>query len=135
MSIPTFNSTELVSRAGRDFPGGVKVRFRAETLPGVDGQYVQLNGNGGREIIVRGVLEVSGDSPESANQALKSALRSKQALADGATVASYVGTDGSTYANCLLTDYKPAGDVQISPGESNYQALVFVEARMLQLVS
>ena len=133
MSIPKFNSTNLVSRAGRDLPGSPQVRVRAETLPGVDGQFVQMHGIGGREIVVRGVLEATGVTAAAAHQALKTALRAKQAPANGRTVASYVGADGSTYANCVLTAYDPAGQVQISPAESGFQAVVFIEAKILQL--
>jgi len=133
MSIPTFNSVTLASRAARDMPGSPQVRIAAETMPGLDGQFVQLHGTAGREIIVRGVLEATGATAVEAHQALKTALRARQAQADGATVATYVGTDGASYASCLLTSYEATGEVQVSPANSAYQALVSVEARILQL--
>ncbi len=133
MSTPTFNSTLLVSRAGRDLPGSPDVRIRTETLPGVDGQFVQPHGTVGRKIIVRGVLETTGESPDLAHQALKAALRTKQELADGDTVATYVGTDGQSYQNCMLTSYEPVGEVHVTPGDSNYRAIVFIEARILHM--
>ena len=133
MSIPTFNSVALVSRAPRDTPASPQVRLRVETMPGADGQFVQLHGTGGREIVVRGVLEATGQTPAGAHQALKTALRARQGLADGTTVSAYVGTDEVTYANCLLKTYEASGQVQISPAEEDYQALVFVEARIEQL--
>ena len=133
MSIPTFYSTALVTRAARDMPRCPQVRLRAETLPGVNGQYVQLHGTGGREIVVRGVLEADGATPALAHQDLKASLRSKQALADGARVADYIGADGATYAHCVLTSYEAVGEVQVSPAESGYRALLFVEAKIRQL--
>jgi len=133
MSIPTFNSTALVSGAARDLPGSPEVRLHAEALPGVNGRYVQRHGSGARKIIVRGVLEASGANPAVAHQNLKTSLRAKQDLADGNTLASYVGTDGQTYTNCMLTEYRAAGDVQVSPAGSGHRALVFVEATILQL--
>ena len=133
MSIPTFNATALVSGAARDLPGSPEVRLRAETLPGVNGKYVQRHGTGAREISVRGVLEASGANPAAAHQSLKTSLRAKQDLADGSTLANYVGTDGQTYTNSMLTEYKATGDLQVSPAASGYRAVVFVEATILQL--
>ena len=133
MSAPTFNSTPLVSRAGRDLPASPRVRVKAETMPGVNGQFVQLGGTGERTIIVRGVLEASGQSPAEAHQAVKSALRAKQGLADGMTVATYVGTDGSQYANCLLEAFEATGDIHVSPSGGNYTGSVLIEARIMHL--
>ena len=129
-SIPTFASVALVSRGGRDVLSSPTVRARLETMPGANGQFVQLNGTGGREIVVRGILEAAGATQAQAHQALKAAIRARQALADGATVDDYVGTDAETCANCLLQSYEATGRIQISPANSNYQALVFVEARI-----
>lgn len=133
MSVPTYNSTPLVSRAGRDLPSAPHVRVKAETLPGVNGQFVQLYGTGGRTIVVRGVLEASGQSPAQAHQAVKSALRARQNLADGTTVATYIGTDGSQYANCILETFEAAGEIHVSPGAGNYKGSVLIEARILHL--
>ena len=133
MSVPTFNSTPLVSRAGRDLPSCPRVRVKAETMPGVNGQFVQLSGTGGRTIIVRGLLEASGQSPAEAHQAAKSALRAKQNIADGTTVATYVGTDGSHYANCLLEAFEATDDIHVSPGDGNYTGSVLIEARIVHL--
>ncbi len=133
MSIPTFNATALVSGAARDLPGSPEVRLHAEMLPGVNGRYVQRHGTGGRKITVRGVLEASGADPATAHQNLKTSLRAKQNLANGNTLASYVGTDGQTYTNCMLTEYKATADVQVSPAASGHRALVFVEATILEL--
>jgi len=133
MSIPTFCGVALVSRAARDMPGSPQVRLAAETMPGLDGQYVQLHGKAGREIVMRGVLEAAGATAVEAHQALKTALRSMQAGADGATVGPYVGTDGASCSPCLLTSYNATGEVRISPTNSTYQALVSIEARILQL--
>jgi len=102
-------------------------------MPGVNGQFVQLCGTGGRAIVVRGVLEASGESPVQAHQAVKLALRAKQDLADGTTVATYVGTDGSEYANCLLEIFEAVDNIHVSPDEGNYKGSVLVEARILHL--
>ena len=95
MSIPTFNAQALVSRAGRDMPSCRRVRFHAVSMPGIDGLYVQPHGSAQREITVQGILEAQGASAALAHQQLKSDLRDKQAMADGQTVSTYVGTDGA----------------------------------------
>ncbi len=133
MSIPTFNSTALVSRSARDLPGSPQVRVRPESLPGVDGQFVQCHGLASREIVMRGVLQAVGDTPSLAHQALKEALRTKQALADGATVGLYVGADEAEYDNSLLQSYQATDAVHVAPASTGYQAFVFVEARILHL--
>lgn len=133
MSIPTFNSTPLCSRAAADLPLSAKVRLYMETLPGVDGQFVQTHGRGGRQIEVHGALLATGSTPAAAHQNLKLLLRQKQALADGATVATYVGTDSGSYPNCVLLSYQPAGTVQVSPCGANYTAVMLIKALVVQL--
>ncbi len=134
MSNPQFNGTELVTRAGRDLPGGVAARYYAETMPGVDGLFVQTHGTAGRRIAVRGILQASGETPSAAHQALKTLLRARQALADGRTVASYVGSDGHSYSNCMLVSYEPAGEVVVSSAGPLYTATMLVAAVVLQLL-
>ncbi len=133
MSMPTFDDAILVSRAGRDAPGPPRVRARMEDMPGVNGRYVQPLGTAGRAITASGVLVAAGATPAEAHQALKSLLRGKQSLADGVTVGVYVGTDGVAYQHCMLTSYEATGPFHVSPSESDYQALVSVEARVEQL--
>ena len=133
MSIPTFNGTDLVTRAERDIPASPELKARFESLPGMDGQYVQPHGVGTRQIVVEGILEASGAQEDQAHQGLKSALTAKQQLADGATVAAYVGTDNTTYSNCVLVAYLATDSVQIAKSQDGFCALVPVQARILQL--
>jgi hypothetical protein len=133
MSIPTFNGTALCSAAAVETVGSPQVRLQMESLPGVDGQYVQTHGQGGRTIEVRGVLTAAGAAPAAAHENLKALLRARQALADGATVATYVGTDAATYANCVLTSYEPAAPVHVSHSGDSYEALLHVTAQLRQL--
>ncbi len=133
MSIPTFNAVSLCSAAAVETIATPDVRLATETLPGADGEYVQLHGQAGRDIEVRGVLYALGATPTSAHQTLKALLRQKQALADGATFASYVGTDGNSYANCVLTSYAPPSAAQVSRSGAQYKALLHVTAELRQL--
>ena len=133
MSIPTFNSQALVSRAARDMPACPRVRIHAETMPGIDGLYVQPHGSAQREITVRGILEAQGESAVLAHQQLKRYLRDKQAMADGKTVSTYVGTDATQYPHCMLQTYEASDKIRVSPGESTFEAFVPIEANILQL--
>lgn len=133
MSVPEFDGTDLFSKAGRDEPGSVEARYHAETMPGLDGRFVQPHGRGSRWIRVRGVLQAEGSTPAQAHQNLKAALRARQALVDGQTVAAYVGTDGHSYVNCMLVSYQVAGAVTVAPPGPPYTAGLFVNATVLQL--
>ena len=57
----------------------------------------------------------------------------RQALADGATMSTYVGVDGASYANCVLLSYQAAGGVSVSPSRGSYRAVVRIEAVLRQL--
>jgi len=133
MPTPTFNGSALCTAGARDAPGGPEPRIHAETMPGLDGRFVQPHGRGARRIAVRGVLQAAGSTPAAAHQNLKAALRARQALVDGATVATYVGTDGHSYAHCMLTAYEPAGEASISPAGPPYTATLPVTATVAQL--
>jgi len=134
MAIPTFNGTSLFSKAAADLPGKVAVRLHTETMPGVDGEFVQLHGTGARQITATGWLAGAGATPAAAHQALKDAIRTKHALADGQTVASYVGTDGHSYKNCVLVSYEPQDEAQTSAGDGSYSAVVPIEVTLRQVV-
>lgn len=133
MSSPTFNSVALCSAAGADAPASPRARVYFETLPGVNGEYVQAHGRAGRQIQVRGVLATQAATPESACAALKTLLRARQDLADGSTVATYVGADGASYSNCLLLSYGPEGIVTVSPRPGGYRAVLRIQAVIRQL--
>jgi len=133
MAIPTFNNIALCTGAGRDRPGSPEARYHTDTMPGLDGRFVQPFGTGARKIHVDGVLQATGNPPAEAHQNLKAALRTKQDLADGQTVAAYVGTDGNSYSNCMLAAYDAAGAVAISPAGPPHTASVPINATILEL--
>lgn len=138
MANPTFNGTELISTAARCLPGCPRARVSLNSLPGVDGAYASLLGRGVRRLAAVGFLEAtdggdSGSGPAAANQALQSALRARQELADGATIASYVGTDGHEYTHCILLSYEPAGQVQHATDGSTHIARLPVRVTLVQL--
>ena len=133
MAIPTFNGVDLVTDGAREVRQGPQLRMRAEPMPGVNGLYVQPLGSLGSEIRVRGILRASGPSLGEAHQALSAAIAARQAQADGATVATYVGADGATRTNCVLKTYHASGEVQLSPEQSTCRAFSPVEATVLHL--
>jgi hypothetical protein len=133
MANPTFNGAALTSDAARNQIGSRQVRANTETLPGVDGLFVQPHGFAGRPISVTGLLAATGVSAALARTAVMDAFRTREQLADGATVAAFVGTDGCTYSNCLLQSYTHAA-IQVSQqGAGNFAAYLPVAARLLQL--
>lgn len=133
MAIPTFNSSGLFSDGERDMPGPIEPRFYAEHMPGAHGQYIQPHGKSGREIVAAGWLAAtSAVSATVAMAALKTLVRAKQALADGTTIATYVGTDGSSYAYCVMLSYA-AGPAVITGGVGAYTARCRASARLRQL--
>jgi len=134
MSIPTFASISLCSRAAREEIAAPDVRAQIEHMPGVDGQFVQPHGSGGRDIRVTGVLEANGASATAAHQALNTSLRSLQMLADGMSVGTYVGTDGASYPECMVLWIRPTGSVHVGgEGTAAFRAAVTVESLLRQL--
>ena len=136
MAIPTLAGQALISAAAQEVLGPPEVRLHLETMPGVDGLYVQGHGVGGRKITVTGLLAQTSATAATAHQGLKAALRAKQSFCDGRTVANYVGTDGASYANCLATDYQPKGASHVEDnGDGTFTASVFVNITLQQLAS
>jgi len=133
MANPTFNGTALTTQAARNQIGCRQVRAQTETLPGVNGLFVQPHGFAGRPIVVTGLLAATAASAALARNAVMDAFRAREQLADGEIVAAFVGTDGCTYANCLLQSYTHAA-VQVSrQGPDSFAAYLPVAARLLQL--
>ena len=135
MANPTFNSTDLTTDAPQEVIGGIRPRIYTETMPGADGEYAQVHGPAGRDIIVRGILKSSAqNSAALAHSTLKTTLRTKQALADGVTVAAYVGTDENSYSNCLLLSYDQAGPIRVGLlGTNQYIGYMTIVARIRHL--
>ena len=132
MASPTFDGNALFSAAWRDMPGQPEVRHTAETLPGVNGRFVQLHGTGGRTINASGLLRATESTPAAAVTTLKAMLRTRQGYADGATMAIYLGTDGNSYGNCILISYRPVGEITISQSGATYTASLRCAAQLLQ---
>ena len=133
MAIPTFDGESLFTKSAVDSPGAATARFQTEHLPGVDGEFVQGHGLGAREIVASGWLESAGATPAAAHAALKTLLRSKQALVDGQTVATYVGTDAHDYDHCILTSYELRDVAQALAAGGSFRAVVPVEATLRQV--
>ena len=134
MANPTFDSTALTTNSARSIVGCPPARIALDDLPGVTGSYVNGYGRGSRGIAVVGYLEATGASKALASTALHTAIRAKQDLADGVTIADFVGTDGHTYEGCMLLSFDMAGAIEISPVDgANYTARVAIRAAVVQL--
>ena len=105
MSNPTFNSQLLCDCCAVEAPGSPEARVYIENLPGVNGDFLQLHGRGGRRILLRGELTATGATPAAAHQGLKALIRQRQQLIG--TAATYIGTDGQACSDCVLMSYQP----------------------------
>ena len=134
MSNPTFDSTDLTTKAPHCRIGTPQARAYTETMPGVNGMFAQLHGQGGRRIMVTGIL--IGDAQATAALALEDLMdeiRTLQDMADGATVEDFDGTDGEPYENCLLMGYNYARIHMTMPTTTTYQAMTRISADLINL--
>ena len=133
MSNPTFNSVPLTTDAPQEVFGPIKVRASREHMPGLTGEYAQLYGAGGRDIMLRGLVSATGASATLAITAARTAYAVCAATARGATVASYVTVDAVTHTNCYVPHYTQAGPVQLTGSGASSKAYIPIQAVIRQL--
>ena len=108
-------------------------RFSSESMPGIDGQFVQLFGRGARKIIVEGLLTAFGSSAADASKELKVVIRQRQDMVSGWTLGDYVGADLVTYSGCLLKGFHPTEAIQIETlATDSFRAYVSARAEIIQ---
>jgi len=133
MANPTFDGTVLTTDAPAERIGSPTPRVRSETMPGVQGEFVQTSCSAGRDIVVTGIYR---GTPAAltldAQAALKNSLRTLQAKV-AHRVSAYVGVDGHTYPACVLTSYRPVSDMRYTRVGGNYEAIVRVQATIRDL--
>lgn len=129
MSNPKFDNVFLVTDAAAERLGGPEPRTYREDVPDVRGEFLQIAPPGGRDIDIVGLLAGAACTlPADAHAALKTALLDLQDKVCR-RVATYVGTDGRVYANCMLFGYDQAGTVKITPAAGGkFQAVCRVKA-------
>jgi hypothetical protein len=133
MPDPTFNGADLATEAAHTRVESRRPRAYIETMPGVNGAFVQMAGYGRRDIAIEGLLTAQGASAALARNAVMNAFRQREQLADGATVATFTGTDGCDYPNCILQRYSH-GRVRIARTTASvYTAYLAVHAALTQL--
>jgi hypothetical protein len=128
MANPTFDGMELTTDAAAEQIGSPAARVFAETVPGVSGEFMQVLGRGGRDIVVTGLYRgPAATTPDFAQAALKAALRRLGAKV-GQSVGVYVGADAQPYPTCVLKSCQPVGPVRHIRAGANYQAVAAVRA-------
>ena len=132
MSNPTFDSQLLCDCCAVEVPRSPEARVYLEHLPGVSGDFVQLHGRGGRGILLRGELTVTGATPAEAHQGLKALIRQRQQLVG--TAGTYVGTDGQGCIDCVLMSYQPRASRTCANGQ-DYTASAPITAEIHQAAS
>ena len=100
MSIPTFGGAAILEEGGRELWGDRGSRFFADTLPGVNGTYVQTQGYGGQMMRLTGWLTAASHT---AIVARYFAVSSKEN-----DVGTYVGCGGRETTNMLLRSVRQA---------------------------
>jgi len=129
MSNPTFDSQLLCDCCAVEIPGSPEARVYIENLPGVNGDFLQLHGRGGRKIMLRGELTATGATPAAAHQGLKALIRQRQQLVG--TSGTYVGTDGQGCTDCVLMSYRPRAS-RLAANGKDYTASVPIIAEIHQ---
>ena len=129
MSNPTFDSQSLCDCCAVEAPGSPDARVYLENMPGVNGDFVQVHGRGGRGIMLWGELTASGATPAAAHQGLKALIRQRQQLVG--TAGTYVGTDGQAYSDCVLMSYRPRAS-RLAANEQDYTASAPIIAEIHQ---
>jgi len=129
MSNPTFDSQTLCDRSAVEVPSAPAARVYTENLPGVDGDFIQLHGSGGRRIHLQGELTASGATPSAAHQALKVLISQRQRLVGAA--ATYVGTDGQSHSDCVLMSYQPQA-ARVAANGQDYTASAAIAAEIYE---
>lgn len=133
MANPTFNGTALTTDAAHTCIGSRQPRAYTETMPGVNGAFVQTHGYGPRDIGAEGLLTAQGASAALARNAVAEAVRQRAQLADGDTVATFTGTDNCDYPNCILQRYRHGRIRIVQTTPSVFTAYVAVRADLTQL--
>jgi hypothetical protein len=129
MSNPTFDSVALTSAAAVERVGSPRARTYREDVPDVRGEFLQVAPPGGRDIDVAGLYAGAACTlPGDAHAALKAALLNLQSkVCTG--LATYVGTDGRAYPDCLLLAHGQVGPVEVVPAPgAQFQAACRVKA-------
>ena len=133
MADPTFNGVALVTRAARTTLGSRQVRMTTETMPGVDGVFVQPLGSGGRKIEVAGLLTATAATSDYARRDVLAEYAEREALADGRTVADFADADQVEYANCLVAGCAHGALRVVRQAANVYTAYLPVTVQLLQL--
>lgn len=133
MAVPTINSVSLVTDSEWTLWGGPAPRFMLTGVPGVDGAFVSLFGQGPRYIQGGGYLRATAASGTLASKALKVAIRDIQLyLSSG--LYTFVDEDAESYTNCLLLSYEAAGRVQMQNDDAGtFTAFFPVRYTILEL--
>ena len=122
MANPTFAGNALFDVASRSARTGKRTRMRFETLPGVNGEFVQTHGTGGQTYRLRGWVNGAASGTQSgARTNLRTRMTTLEDYADGSTVGTFVDTDATSIANCILVSFGPSeAQVYYKPSGANW---------------
>ena len=118
MADPTINSQTLSTGGDHSQFGQPRARLSVSSLPSVKGAFVQRYGLGPQTITGRGTITAA------SRVLLKAAIRTTQNAANHAPT-TYTDGDGSEHANCVLLDYRAAGDINRESATSFWVPVVW----------
>lgn len=135
MANPKFNGNAFLDAAPRSRRDPVQTRVYTETLPGVNGAFVQTHGYGAQDYHLQGIVKGSAGATRALARAnLRTRMNTLEAYADGVTVATFVDTDATSCDNCILLSLAPmAAQIHYMPSGGNWIAFQFVAARVRHL--
>lgn len=105
MATPTFDAIPLTERAEKMVEAGPGARLAFDTLPGVNGEYVQAHGHTGRTFHVTGILESTEESTRAAALEVVRHTGAEASREKVGTYATFVDVDGNTWDDCVLVSY------------------------------
>ena len=119
MATPTFAGEDLTTKAEKMQPACPQARLAYDTLPGVDGEYVQAHGLTGRAFRITGIME----STECVTRALAlSTLRETITILQNSYVGTYdnfVDGDGVPWDDAVLESFVVSGPYYFRPGTTD----------------
>jgi len=135
MSVPTFGGTAMITEGERQNVGSPQSRTYRQSLPGVEGVYVQENPLGPRTIVVTGLLKTTLSNYGTAALAFAamSALLTTWQAKIG-SMQDYIGTDGRTYDDCELLSFEHRGQMLGVPAGATWQGMAAVQAILMHPV-
>jgi hypothetical protein len=120
MATPKFDLISLTTRGERMIEIGPDARLLYDTLPGVDGEYVQTHGHTGRTFRVTGFLEsTENDTRVEALKEVRHTGAESVREKVGGVYGTFLDVDGNSWTDCVLVSYTPGSEYYFRRGTTD----------------